>query len=100
MGVPYELFWKLNPKKLESFEKAHDLKLKHDNESAWLNGFYGAMAIASCLSKKAKYPTKPIDFKNEQNEIDQEEKNKIDSLRFSAWAQVFNEKFKAKQKLE
>lgn len=66
MHVPYELFWKLNPKKLEPFEKAMELEQKaaqaRINLTAWLNGVYVQHAVASCFSKGAKYPQKPLDI--------------------------------------
>ena len=30
--------------------------------ASWMNGIYFASAIASVMSKKAKYPEKPFDF--------------------------------------
>lgn len=64
--VPYELFWKLNPKKLEPFTKAAEMEQKamqaRLNLSAWVAGVYVQHAIASCFSRGAKYPQKPIDF--------------------------------------
>lgn len=43
-------------------------EFKHKaNMSSWINGIYFANAIASVMSKKAKYPEKPIDFWEEEN---------------------------------
>ena len=66
MHVPYETFWKLNPKKLEPFEKAAEMEQKamqaRLNLTAWVNGVYVQHAVASCFSKGAKYPQKPLDI--------------------------------------
>jgi len=66
MHVPYELFWKLNPKKLEPFQKAAEMEQKamqnRLNLTAWVNGVYIQHAVASCFSKSAKYPQKPLDI--------------------------------------
>lgn len=66
MHVPYELFWKLNPKKLEPFQKAAEMEQKamqnRLNLTAWVTGVYIQHAVASCFSKGAKYPQKPLDI--------------------------------------
>lgn len=48
IGIDYNLFWKLNPSKLEPFLKARNLKLKLKNEELWLQGlyFYNAISVA------------------------------------------------------
>lgn len=60
IGVDYELFWTLNPRSLQPFIRAFELRQEYDNNQAWLNGLYIKMAIASSLSKDTKYPKKPI----------------------------------------
>lgn len=40
IGVPYDLFWHLTPKKLESFEKAYKLKREIEDENNWYLGLY------------------------------------------------------------
>ena len=66
MHVPYEVFWKLNPKKLEPFQKAAEMEQKamqnRLNLTAWVTGVYIQHAVASCFSKGAKYPQKPLDI--------------------------------------
>lgn len=59
MGVDYELFWTLNPKSLSPFVKAFELKQKYHDFMAWNMGNYILEAIASSMSKNAKYPSKP-----------------------------------------
>lgn len=65
MGVDYELFWTLNPKSLSPFIKAFSLKQKYDDATAWRNGLYIRLAVASCFNKSAKYPTKPMSHNGE-----------------------------------
>ena len=66
MHVPYELFWHLNPRKLKPFEKAFEQEIEArqnaKNLEAWLHGLYNQNAIASVMSKNARYPTKPFDI--------------------------------------
>lgn len=67
MGIREEVFWRLNPKKLEPYIEAERLKTKERNFYAWLDGFYVneafAVVIANAFgkkgSKKAEYPKEP-----------------------------------------
>lgn len=49
MGIDYNLFWKLNPRKLEPFLKARDLKIKRKNEEMWLQGVYIYEAVSTAI---------------------------------------------------
>ena len=85
-GVPYELFWHLNPKKLEPFYEAEKLRAdareNRDNRMAWLIGLYFTHSIASMLPKsRTKYPNTPIDFNAKPN---------TDAERFAEWAKEHN----------
>lgn len=40
---------------------------KRSDYNAWLNGFYIRLAVSSVLSKKAKYPKRPIDSQDEDS---------------------------------
>jgi hypothetical protein len=60
IGVDYDLFWTLNPKSLKPFVKAFDLKTQYDDRVAWQSGLYIRMAVASVISKQAKYPSSPL----------------------------------------
>jgi len=94
----------LNPKKLKPFSDANQIAMKKElymiNVGAWYNGIYVGRAIGSAFSKDAEYPNKPIDFT-----LDSKKNNKISTtdtenkaLMFSAWADMFNEKFIAEHK--
>lgn len=57
--MPYELFWHLNPKKIEPFKTAYQKRIEQENHNAWLQGGYIRDAIASCFDKESKYPQQP-----------------------------------------
>ena len=40
MGVPYDLFWHLNPRKLEPFRTAYKDRLSQEDYYAWRQGAY------------------------------------------------------------
>ena len=94
IGVPYELFGKLNPRRIVPFEKAYSEKAKREqrekteflNLSSWLNGIYMTRAIAACFSKDEKYPEKPIDLGNDKVESTPEE----NAMNFREYAIAFN----------
>lgn len=87
-GVPYELFWHLNPRKLEPFKMAYQKRLEIDNHNAWIQGQYIRLAIGSVLDgKKCKYPEEPLFAKEEG--LSSEEK-------FLAWIEVYNANFDKK----
>jgi hypothetical protein len=85
IGVPYETFWNLSPKRLEPFVEAHKKKFEQSNQLAWINGLYVAHAIGSCFSKSNKYPSKPIDFSKNSNieELSNAEKFKMVAMQFN-----------------
>lgn len=68
IGIDYNLFWKLNPCKLEPFLKARELRLKQRNEEMWLQGVYIYEAVCTAIynnfrekGKKAiQYMEEPI----------------------------------------
>lgn len=78
-GVDYELFWILNPRTLQPFIKAFELKRSYDDGMAWQNGIYIKMAIASSFDEKCEYPKEPLTHikKKSPEEIQQEIKEKM-----------------------
>jgi hypothetical protein len=96
MKVPYELFGKLNPKKLEPFRDALQITQDEARASLWLQGLYFKIAVVSALNKDVEYPDKPIDLtaKKENSGLNLDNK----ALMFSAWADVFNEGFMQRNK--
>ena len=99
MGVPYETFWNLTPKKIEPFIEAFRQKQIYEAEAfkeqtnftAWLNGIYISHAISACYSKNAVYPEIPLDLSGKSNNDEQ------DAIKFEAWALAFNAERKKKQ---
>ena len=89
IGVPYELFWHLNPTKLKPFYTAFENKRKLRDEENWLYwGNYGLSALQTVMShfgaglsgKKSdvEYIKKPIhqQANNKAEELTEEEKIK------------------------
>ena len=99
-GCPYELFWKLNPVKLQAFAKAYEQKIEVDNKmmdaQAWLNGMYVMQAIAVCFGKKSnKYPEKP----NSQRDFAMEEAIRIREF-MKSHSQYMREKKRRKKETQ
>lgn len=89
IGVPYELFWHLNPKKLKPFYTAFENKRKLRDEENWLYwGTYGLSALQTVMShfgaglsgKKSdvEYIKKPMyqEIANKDRELTEEEMQK------------------------
>ena len=97
MGVDYELFRELNPRKLrpfvKAFRKTNEYEQKRESMLAWSIGLYAAHAIAACFSKNAKYPDAP-GFAEEENEKVEASR---DSQMFEAYAIAFNNRFRKEQ---
>ena len=95
MHVPYEIFWRLNPRKLKPFEKAYEMELEArqnaKNLEAWLYGLYNQNAIASVLSKSAKYPQKPFELFGGKKKTAQQE-----GMDFERYVQQYNAQRKNK----
>jgi len=87
-GVPYELFWHLNPTKLKPFKIAYQKQLDQKNQLAWIQGQYNLLAIGSVFNgKKCKYPKKPFGKQEDFNdELSGEEK-------FLLWIEDHNRKY-------
>lgn len=89
-GIPYETFWDLNPRIMniyqESYKKSLEEKQKVIDYEAWLHGQYQIASIGAALSKKCKYPDKPVSMK-------QEEKSLSDEEQFLLWVDEFNRRF-------
>lgn len=66
IGVPFELLGSMNPRKLDIYQKAFEMKMRRENAVAHRNGQYtiSAMifAIDHCFNKnpQSKYLEKPI----------------------------------------
>lgn len=89
MKIPYESFWKMNPRILNIYRLQYEEEEQKNADmidySAWLNGRYVMRAIAACIDKKNKYPEAPFGKSTE------EETSDVAAAKFSAWAKRFNE---------
>lgn len=89
MHVPYDVFWHLNPRKLKPIEKAYSMEMESKQNSmnleAWLHGMYISHAVASVMSKSAKYPKKPFELFSNHKKTAQEE-----GMDFERYVQQFN----------
>lgn len=63
-GIARSEFWNLNPYYMQLYQDEYIKKQKEQAQlidmSAYLNGVYMGKAIAAILSKKCKYPDKPL----------------------------------------
>lgn len=100
IGIPYKLFWHLNPNKLKAFYKAYLLKRKIEDENMWFLGQYIMSAMNSTVcnhvfwrgknGKPEKYFEKPImqDYYNQnfmtKEEVENEKLNQM-ILREEMW---------------
>lgn len=99
MGVDYHLFWRLNPRKLKPFVAAYKEEQKEQaertNYAAWLSGVYVTHAIAASLGENTRYPEKPINLF--ESEEDLESRKEQEAQLFSAYVDMFNKNFEAEK---
>lgn len=82
IGVPYELFWRLNPTKLKPFYTAFENKRKLRDEESWLYwGNYGLSALQTVMSHfGAGLSGKKSDVEYIKKPIHRQENNKAEEL--------------------
>lgn len=75
IGVPYETFWHLTPKKLKAFYKAYEIKEKNEDRKMWYMGQYVLSAVSVAVehnlagkNAKSKYIQEPFLSKGELKE--------------------------------
>ena len=92
IGVDYDLFWSLNPRKLQPFVKSFEMKQKMKTEyinfQTWLQGIYFGKALVASLDKNQEYFKEPIDFQKIKEQKSQEE---LMAMKFEAWSVAFNQ---------
>lgn len=64
LGIAEEKFWHMNPRKMEPYAEAMNLRVQDENRrievTAWANGLYVHKAVGAIFGKHApKYPNKP-----------------------------------------
>lgn len=99
IGVDYQLFWSLNPRKLEPFilayEKKSKSRLEELNVAAWLNGVYFTQSIGATFGENGKYPEEPIRLFGDTSPKNEKEAVSEADI-FSAYAMTFNKEFRKK----
>lgn len=69
IGVPYDLFWRLNPRKMKAFDKAYARKRQERMNDMWYMGQLVAAAMDATVCnmmpftkrrQKGTYPEKPV----------------------------------------
>lgn len=90
----------MNPKRLKPWQDAYnaDIQQKSDiiDYTAWLNGSYISLAIASMLDgHKYPYPEKPITIARREAEKAENQRiaDEMAAANFMAWAMEFNKRF-------
>ena len=102
LGVSEEKFWEAIPIELEPYRKMDEMRQERLDSNMWLMGLYVTNAVSVAVSNslngkksRAKYLSEPI-LRTEKREA---EKTPMDDFnRFAAWAVVYNENFKSKNR--
>ena len=84
IGISYETFRHLTPKKLEPFRKAYNNRKREKDEEHWLMGQYNLQTFSVVIDKvlsgrksKAKYFDEPMLWKFlDESELTEEEREK------------------------
>lgn len=81
-GMTWHEFWYESIDRLADYWQKYQFDIESRNQELWLQGMYIREAVASCLSKQAKYPEKPHRI-TEMTEAEREEENrrKVEKLR-------------------
>lgn len=81
-GMTWDEFWNENIDRFEAYWQANQYSIERKNQELWVQGIYIKEAVASTLSKKAKYPVKPYRLTElSDTEREAENKRKVDELR-------------------
>ena len=99
MGVDYNTYWHLSPRKLLPFLKAYEEKKKAEleemNFASWMSGVYVSYSMASVMGDKNIYPENPLPLF--ENEEDIKERKEKEAEAFGAYAAMFNKEFKERR---
>ena len=95
IGVTYETFWELNPRTLQPFVDAFQMRMKRELEAertkidllAWQIGVYTRYAVGGLFDRKAKYPAEPLTIASAR---EQSMTGADHAARFAAWAAQHN----------
>lgn len=100
-GVPAQMFWQMNPKRLNSWQIQYNERIQDEEDRmdrmAWIIGGYVARAIGAAFNgRKSPYPRMPDNVKQYRDNA--RAKAEHDAAKFAEWAITFNKQFEAKQK--
>ena len=74
-------FWELNPKYMYIYQDAYikekEEQVKMLDVAAYYQGLYVQQAVASCFSKRAKYPKKPLSLEPKKKALSGEEQFRL-----------------------
>lgn len=82
LGMTYDQYWYGDPLMVRAFYQAYKLRLKHENELAWMYGAYTVRALLATVGNMFKeknaqpneYPKEPINI-NEEKAVQQKEED-------------------------
>jgi len=93
IGMTYEQYWYQDPKLINAYMKAEEMRLIRKNQELWLQGYYVYQAIGDLVPvlnpfskehKPRKYLDKPIPItRKEQEAVEQEKYEKMKSYMMS-----------------
>ena len=96
-GVPYEIFWTLNPKRLKpwqvDFAYREQERMDREDYTAWLNGMYVLAAVGAAFDgKKCPYPSEPYSVTQYKEETGEAQRKATQQAieEFKAFAEAFN----------
>lgn len=84
--MPEDVFWRGPITAFESYEHAHTVRKREQNEFAWLQGLYFFRALNSTPSlfggkPKVRYPNKPIKLEGRTPEEETRHQNAVEMIR-------------------
>ena len=103
IGMTYEQYWYGDVHMVRAFYKAHRLRLRMMNETAWLTGAYVKKALDATVGNMFRkggqpltYPQEPIwngeedeEMKREETEAEREQREEQEALFAQAWMTNF-----------
>ena len=51
MGMPSDEYWNGNPRLINAYREAYEIRKSNENQLAWLSGLYNYRAVSSALSQ-------------------------------------------------
>lgn len=84
IGMTYEQYWYDEPKLINAYIKAEEIKTIKRNNEMWLQGLYNHISLNTSLSNAlskhshAKYPEQPIPIT--QRELDEREEQRVKKI--------------------